>query len=171
MTDAGPLLTLQFQELSTPIHSAPQADLAVNLALPISADALARDVLRHAPPRPLQVEQAIEAVEDAVMPARAQLPATFRLQTGDALLRALAAHAAQPAVPHAAPHAGTDAAPEPQWLSIDAVEHLFTRLAARVEGRPASQDDLPVDGPSAARLVIVREMLHHWHLDGLLLSA
>ena len=25
--------------------------------------------------------------------------------------------------------------------------------------------------PSAARLVIVREMLHHWHLDGLLLSA
>ena len=27
MTDAGPLLTLQFQELSTPIHSAPQADL------------------------------------------------------------------------------------------------------------------------------------------------
>ena len=167
MTDAGPLLTLQFQELSTPIHSAPQADLAVNLALPISADALARDVLRHAPPRPLQVEQAIEAVEDAVMPARAQLPATFRLQTGDALLRALAAHAAQPAVPHA----GTDAAPEPQWLSIDAVEHLFTRLAARVEGRPASQDDLPVDGPSAARLVIVREMLHHWHLDGLLLSA
>ncbi len=25
--------------------------------------------------------------------------------------------------------------------------------------------------PVVARLVIVREMLHHWHLDGLLLSA
>ena len=29
----------------------------------------------------------------------------------------------------------------------------------------------PSPSPSAARLVIVREMLHHWHLDGLLLSA
>lgn len=161
MNEPGTRLTLQFQELLALVYSAPEADLAVNVPLPISANALARDVLRHTPPTPLETEQAIERVEDAVMPARAQLPATFRLQTDDALLRALAAHA----VPAVAPNN------ESAWLSAEAVEHLFSRLAARAEGRPASQDDLPVDGPSAARLVIVRELLHHWQLDGVQLSS
>ena len=55
--------------------------------------------------------------------------------------------------------------------NIVIVEQLFNRLVARAQGRPASQDPLPVDGPSAARLVIVRELLHHWRLDGLRLTA
>lgn len=159
MTDAGPLLTLQFQELSTPIHSAPQADLAVNLALPIGADALARDVLRHTPPRPLDIEQAIELIEDAVMPARAQLPEVFTLQTDDALLWAMATGDAE------SPQT------EPIWLSVDAIEQLFNRLVARAEGRPAAQDALPVDPASAARLIALREMLHHWGLDGVQLRS
>ena len=157
--DHGPLLMLQFQELAAQIQSAPEAELAINLCLPLSVDALARDVLRHAPPRPLEIEQAIERVEDAVMPARARLPAVFRLQTGDALLRAVAGEGA------------VCPGDEPAWLGTDAVEQLFNRLVARAEGRPASQDPhFPVDGPSAARLVIVREMLHHWRLQGVQLG-
>lgn len=170
MKDHPTALTLQFQELATHIQSAPEADLAVNLALPVGADALAHTVLRHTPPRPLEIEQAIELVEDAVMPARAQLPAALRLQTRDAPLRAMAAGVAKPVVSPAP--SGESAEPPsataqaPLWLSTDAVEHLFNRLAARAEGRPATQDDVPVDGPSAARLVIVRELMHHWALDG-----
>ena len=159
MSDASVWLTLRFQELVTQVQSAPKADLTVNLSLPLSADALARDLLRHAPPSPLEIERAIERVEDAVMPARARLPAALRLQTSDARLRALVGAA------------GAARADAPVWLDIDAVEQLFNRLVARAQGRPASQDPLPVDGPSAARLVIVRELLHHWRLDGLRLTA
>ena len=160
MRDAGVWPTLRFQELDTLIQSAPGADLTVNLSLPLSADALARELLRHAPPSPLEIERAIERVEDAVMPARARLPAALRLQTGDARLRALVGAAA-----------GAARADAPVWLDVDAVEQLFNRLVARAQGRPTSQDPLPVDGPSAARLVIVRELLHHWRLDGLRLTA
>ena len=159
MSDASVWPTLRFQELVTQVQSAPKADLTVNLSLPLSADALARDLLRHAPPSPLEIERAIERVEDAVMPARARLPAALRLQTSDARLRALVGAA------------GAARADAPVWLDIDAVEQLFNRLVARAQGRPASQDPLPVDGPSAARLVIVRELLHHWRLDGLRLTA
>ena len=159
MSDASVWLTLRFQELVTQVQSAPEADLTVNLSLPLSADALARDLLRHAPPSPLEIERAIERVEDAVMPARARLPAALRLQTSDARLRALVGAA------------GAARADAPVWLDIDTVEQLFNRLVARAQGRPASQDPLPVDGPSAARLVIVRELLHHWRLDGLRLTA
>ena len=159
MSDASVWLTLRFQELVTQVQSAPEADLTVDLSLPVSADALARDLLRHAPPSPLEIERAIERVEDAVMPARARLPAALRLQTSDARLRALVGAA------------GAARADAPVWLDIDAVEQLFNRLVARAQGRPASQDPLPVDGPSAARLVIVRELLHHWRLDGLRLTA
>ena len=89
-----------------------------------------------------------------------RLPAALRLQTGDARLRALVGDVA-----------GAARADAPVWLDIDAVEQLFNLLVARAQGRPASQDSLPVDGPSAARLVIVRELLHHWRLDGLRLTA
>ena len=159
MSDASVWLTLRFQELVTQMQSAPEADLAVDLSLPVSADALARDLLRHAPPSPLEIERAIERVEDAVMPARARLPAALRLQTDDARLRAMVGAA------------GAARADAPVWLDIDTVEQIFNRLVARAQGRPASQDPLPVDGPSAARLVIVRELLHHWRLDGLRLTA
>ena len=159
MSDASVWLTLRFQELVTQMQSAPEADLAVDLSLPLSADALARELLRHAPPSPLEIERAIERVEDAVMPARARLPAALRLQTSDARLRALVGAA------------GAARADAPVWLDIDTVEQIFNRLVARAQGRPASQDPLPVDGPSAARLVIVRELLHHWRLDGLRLTA
>ena len=74
MNGTTPLLTLRFQELVTQVCSAPEADWVVNLSLPIAPATLARDVLRHTPPSPLEIEQAIERVEDAVMPARALAP-------------------------------------------------------------------------------------------------
>ena len=148
---------LRFEELATQVQSVPEEGPAMTLSLPVGAAALARAVLRHAPPRPLEIEQAIEVVEEAVMPARTRLPGAMQLYCADPLLRALAA--AEP---------GPNA---PAWLGIGAIEGLFSRLVARAEGRPASQDDLPVDGASAARLVIVREMLHHWALDGLYVTG
>ncbi len=156
MSAPGVPLGLWFRELSTEVWSAPDAGGAVDLALPVGSSMLAREVLRHTPPRPLEIEQAIEVVEEAVMPARAQLPEAIQLFCTDPLLHALAAAEPQ--------------ADDPVWLSMEAVEQLFNRLVARAEGRPAPQDDLPVDAASAARLVIVREILHHWGLNGLYLA-
>ena len=47
MSDAGVWLTLRFEELVTRIQSAPEADFVVSLSLPLSADALARELLHH----------------------------------------------------------------------------------------------------------------------------
>ncbi|MDO5625268.1 MAG: DUF2218 domain-containing protein [Pseudomonadota bacterium] len=132
------------------------------LALPITLDGLAA-TLRHAPPTPGEIEYAIEQVEDAIMPARAHLPAgALALVSGDAALHTLARHA-RPDAP-----APSDA-PGP-WLSMDAVEHLFNRLAARASGRSATQDALPTDAAHAARLILLRELLHHWGLEGIMLA-
>lgn len=162
---AGPApFVLLFEELETIVQPGLEAENGLKpvrgtVALPVGAAALARTVLRAAPPTPLALEQAIEVVEDAVMPARARLPATMCLTSPDPVLRVLGAHAAR------APEPPTD------WLSRDAVEALFQRLAARAGGRPATQDALLVDGDSVARLIILRELLHHWALDGITLRG
>lgn len=41
------------------------------------------------------------------------------------------------------------------------MERLFDQLAARVQGRPASQTDIPDDPAFYASLLILREFLHH----------
>lgn len=151
-------MRLQFEAESTWVQSSASVALSVNLSLPIGASELARQILRHTPPRPLEIEQAIELVEEAIMPARARLPEMLQLQTADPRLRRLVAEVRP---------ANLEQASAPLWLDTDAVENLFNRLVARAEGRPAPEDSLPVDGESAARLVIVREILHHWRLAGL----
>jgi hypothetical protein len=50
-------------------------------------------------------------------------------------------------------------------LSIEQVERLFNQLAARSEGRPASQVDVPDDPGFAAALLILREFMHHLHFE------
>lgn len=144
---------LQFEERSTGVQPALAADLTTELRWPTGIATLAAG-LRHDPPTALEIEQAIEQVEDAIMPLRARLPAGLRLASAEPLLRALAQHAGLA---------------DPAWLPIDAVERLFDRLAARAQGRPAGQDALPTDARHAAALILLRELLHHWGLGGIAL--
>ncbi len=166
MSALQPRLLLEFEEAVTWLRSLPGDGEAHQFALAVGVGSLVDKVLRHSPPKSLEIEEAIELVEEAVMPVRAQLPGDFQLICADSLLRVLCGqvHFAQdsgPNVSNATNH----------WLGIDAVEHLFNRLVARAEGRPASQDALNVEGVSAARLVIVREILHHWGLEGLYVTS
>lgn len=165
-------LTLEFQDDTTWIRSMPGAELSIELSLPIGVGTLGRNLLRHAPPRPLEIEQAIEMVEEAVMPARVRLPASIRLTSADQLLCGLASDESLGGAKAAREQSFTPtqrpiSAEDSTWLSIDAIEALFNRLVARSEGRPEAQDRLPVDGEHAARLIMVRELLHHWGLNGL----
>ena len=148
MTLVDNVLVLQFQELFALVQQAPGAENVLNL--PIQRGALAH-ALRGEPPTPLAIERAIEVVEDALMPVAAQVRGAHVLHVRDATLHALARHAG------VAP-SGAGAI----TLGVDEVEALFNRLAARAAGRAQSQDGLPVDGVSAATLIVVREAMHHW---------
>ncbi|QJY31663.1 hypothetical protein HND92_00845 [Diaphorobacter sp. JS3050] len=154
---------LQINAQSTLVLPEPGDKDAPSLTMPVGTEQLAAGWRRGNPPTLLQIEQAIEAIEDAVMPARARFPAALQLATRDPHVHALSALATRPGTAEAASTAAGD------WLGIAAVEQLFNRLAARAGGRPASQDALPVDGASAARLLILRELLHHWGLPGVAL--
>ncbi|WP_354444613.1 hypothetical protein [Ottowia thiooxydans] len=165
-------LSLEFQDEVTWVRSMPGLELSIELSMPVGVGALARNVLRHAPPSPLEIEQAIELVEEAVMPARVRLPAALQLFSADQLLYGLASEflgEGHRTIAAQHPSGLNLSGPwgSPIWLSMDAVEALFNRLIARSEGRPEAQDRLPVDSAHSARLIMVRELLHHWALSGL----
>jgi hypothetical protein len=105
----------------------------------------ASDWLRHSPPTPLEMEQAIAAVEEQVMPLRAMVPDGSALYMPDAALSGMQALT------------GTSGAP----LSIEGLEWLFNRLAGVSMGTPVSQEPLPLDGGFYATVLILREFMHH----------
>ena len=151
----GAAVLLQIQEHSVLIQRRLEVDSAqcgpVH-ELPLGRAVLAA-TLRHDPPTPLEIEHAIERIEDAVMPLRALAAGSDTLVVHDAALHALAREAD-----------GGMAGRGAVVLERDAVERLFNRLADRAAGRPASQDALPTDAASSAALLLVRELLHHWEL-------
>jgi exopolyphosphatase/pppGpp-phosphohydrolase len=124
--------------------------------LPMGAEQTARTQFRRSPPTPLDLENAIQAVEDLVMPLHRQIPAGAQLASTDAALHEIAS------LSGVAPS-------EPLLLSLEAMERCFNRLAAVVEGSPAAQQGLPDSNPFAARLLILREVMHHLQFGQLLL--
>lgn len=105
-------------------HIVFQQDLSLGTA------SLARQWMRHTPPTPLDIENAIEVTEDAVMPLAAKLlPSSQLLLRGPGAALTLQGVGAAPgAVLH--------------W-SLDEVEDLFNRIAMVSQGRPSVQEALP----------------------------
>lgn len=122
--------------------------------LPLGLHTLAQQRFQGRMPDALALEQGIEEVEDAIMPAGPWLPRPVRLQTHDALLHAIAGVAAAENV-----------------LTRDAVEQLFEHLA-RQAGRAGAPDALlPQDPLWAAALLVLRECMHHWQVQELHLAG
>lgn len=118
----------------------------------LGAAELARAHFKRWPPTPLEMENAISAVEDALAAARSQLPATpLELETTDPGIRAIAASGGLQGEP-------------PLALDRDTIERVFNHLVDIAEGLPSSP---PAPRPLewAATLVILREMMHHWAID------
>jgi hypothetical protein len=112
---------------------------------------LAREHLKHDPPSPLELENAIAAIEDGVAAAGISVHGESSAESADPYLREIAALAGLPAKGDAA-------------LSREAVEQMFQRLASRAPGLPA--------GPRfAATLLILRELMHHLRIASLSLSS
>lgn len=103
---------------------------------------------RHDAPTADEIENAITAVEDALMPVRTRIPAGSTLKSMDAGIREIAYAAGLPHQPKLNLHR-------------DSVEQAFNRMAEVAHGRPAGHDPLPPGAGFAARLLILREFMHH----------
>jgi hypothetical protein len=103
---------------------------------------------RHDLPTPLELENAINAVEDELMRAPRTLASATRLATRDVAVAALA---------DAAGIVGAS----PREMTLDMVEDLFQRLASASLGKPGAARGLPEGREAAALLLILREFMHH----------
>lgn len=124
------------------------------ITLAVGPRGLAESVLRHDPPTPAELEQAIDLVEDALTGLPIALADGAWLVSADALLLALP---------------GLDA--QGPGLARDAVEALFQRLASRSLGTPVAAADLPEGREGAAALLILRECMHHLDLGRIGVAA
>lgn len=100
-------------------------------------------LFRESIPTALELERAIAAVEDEVMPAVPQLAGVGELASADARLRAWAE----------AESGGV--------LPLARVEWLFDELSRASLGGPASALPFAPAKATAATLVILRELMHH----------
>ena len=147
-SQATPTITLHLGADHTTVVSAGPGAQTSTLLLALGTTRTAAQFFRHAPPTPLELENAIMAVEDEVIRARSLSFAHAELQTTDAAVRSFAVLA------------GVQAA-EVMLLPLAAVELQFDLLAALVQGRPASIAGIPADVEFAATLLILREFMHH----------
>ena len=130
----------------------PEPELLTHL--PLGAERTARAQFRRTPPTPLDMENAIQVVEDEVMPLHRLVPPGALLFSSDVELHEIALLAG--VLPGA-----------PVLLTLEDMERCFNRLVAVVEGSPAAQQGLPVSNAFAARLLILREFMHHLRFDQL----
>ena len=131
------------------------APQAVSLAM--GHERTAREHFRHDLPTPGELEVAIMAVEDELMRVHRQIPQGLPLWSLDAQVRTVADAAGLP--------------PEAVRLTRDTVEHTFNRLVAVSQGRPATQEGLPLQAGFAASLLILRELMHHLGFEAITWAA
>ncbi len=127
---------------------------AVLLELEIGAERSARELLRHTPPQRSEFEMAIEPIEDEIIRIHRLIEMNSVLVTDSPELKAIALLAGVPE--------GTE-----MLLHIDAMERVFSRLAAVIQGKPASSEGIPEDNAFAMRLLILREFMHHLQFDSI----
>jgi len=116
----------------------------VSVTLEMGYRSVAETFFRHDPPRPGELELAIDAVEDALMRVRALRTDAGTLVTSDDIRRLL------PELP-----------PDGMTTTLEEIEAHFQRLASVSLGHPGALADTPLDRESAAGLLILRECMHH----------
>ncbi|TKI07772.1 hypothetical protein [Martelella alba] len=109
---------------------------------------IAARFFHHRPPAENEMENAIMAVEERIMPLSRHIPHGAVLCTTDSALYRIGLLAGLPDRPE-------------MMLTLEAAERTFDRLAAVIRGRPAAWEGLPGDKDFAATLLILRELMHH----------
>jgi hypothetical protein len=136
----APWVRLEFGEQQTRVVCGIGERAENEWVLPIGTLQVGSGPFRAAPPSALELENAIAAAEDVVMPLARLLPA------GAAFF---------------ASSAGARAALAADELELAQVEDRFNTLAAYSQGRPSASDDPMIQPEAAALLLILRETMHH----------
>lgn len=126
----------------------------IRLRMPLGGARTAHRFFRGAIPVPLELENAIAAVEDEVHTAHRELQGLLRPG------QSWAPWSADPSLRGLATLAGVPPGPR-RVMTIDAMERMFNRLVAVSEGRPAAHEGLPDDPSFAGTLLVLRELMHH----------
>jgi len=150
VTDKVPLTVLHIADEYSFIAQGVEMAKPDNLwVFTIGTEKTACEYFKHNPPTPAEVENAIMVVEDEVMPLHKLLIPKSNLYTLDGNISEIARLAAFKEY-------------KPGMILARAdMELVFTRLAAIISGRPASQDVLPTTNSFASTLLILREVMHH----------
>jgi hypothetical protein len=142
---------------SATVESVVPADLVSPLVLGLGFEQIAHLHFKRDIPMPLELEYAIQTVEDQVVRARTLVAPGTWLTSSDTNLCEIAkvthGHSTLPTV-----------------LTLEEVESAFNRLAAVSLGRPAASEGLPPSKSFAATLLILREFMHHLRCPGLYVS-
>ncbi|MDO8769679.1 MAG: hypothetical protein Q7K57_13440 [Burkholderiaceae bacterium] len=153
-----PITVLHIGEEQTTIAFGTDAEQEAVLVLSIGSSRTAVDFFKHTPPTPDEMETAIMVVEDEVTRVLKLMTGPSTLFTTDVTIQELALTA------------GSSYQPE-LFLSLEAVERTFDLLAAFVLGRTASRAGIPTQATFAARLLILREFMHHLQFESIRIVA
>lgn len=129
----------------------------------LGMDLLAKRTFKRHMPNEAQLEQGIMLVEDAVMPVARLVPVSNVFVTRDPCLLEVARHALGIEDLQAAWHTSGRL----PVLSHEAIEAQFDALARQAAHPHVPLADLPQSPRWAAALLILREVLHHWHLGAI----
>lgn len=149
---------LHIGDESTAVATSNIDDALIAQQLTVGAVNIARTYFRHNPPTPDEMETAIMVVEDEV------------IRISPAVNRASQLFTTDPNIAEIARLAGLPLQSETQ-MSLASVERMFDRLAAVMMGRPAASEGIPADNEFAARLLILREFMHHLQFSAITVVA
>jgi exopolyphosphatase/pppGpp-phosphohydrolase len=150
---SGSVVMLHIGEDQTIVISQNGNKSTVPLTLPIGSVITAKR-FKHNPPTEAEMENAIMLVEDELFRIRHAMVKGSTLSTTDTSVRLIATIAG---------------VPDQSYLTLtrELVEQTFNRLAAIVQGRPASLDSLPTNAEFCATLLILREFMHHLDFESI----
>ena len=152
LPDSRPIAVLHIGADCTAVACGGGAQPDTVLVLEIGARKIAVRHLRHDVPTADELENAITAMEDALMPVGVEIPRGSTLKSMEAGIREIAYAAGLPHQPKLKLHRNS-------------VEQTFRRLTDVAHGRPASHDPLPPGAAFAARLLILREFMQHLEFE------
>ncbi|MEZ5650923.1 MAG: hypothetical protein R3E87_10290 [Burkholderiaceae bacterium] len=115
----------------------------------VGIEDLVDHVFKHDPPTAVEIERAIDVVEDALSATALRQAARGDLSTDDPVLHALLGM-----------HS------DGERRDRDEVEGLFGRFAAASQARSVASLGSPFDRKAAAVLLILRECMHHLGFEG-----
>ncbi len=131
VADGVAITALHIGEEQTAVASGSAVEPAV-ITLALGSRRTATDHFKHEPPTAIEMENAIQAVEDELAQVRSMIMRGSKLFTADAAIRDIARLAGV-------------ADNKEHRLSLDAMERTFDRLAAATLGTPALQDALTIE--------------------------